>query len=448
MGQPAPPVDDIVSDLISLIEDKRARVGIIGLGYVGLPLLLTFAAKGFTLLGFDVDDTKIAQLKRGCSYISHIPAARVREAFTGGTSDATSDLGRLSEADAILVCVPTPLGPHGEPDLGSVEATARAIATVLRRGQLVVLESTTYPGTTSELLKPILETSGLRCGKDFFLAYSPEREDPGNPEFSTSGIPKVVGGVTPACAQVAARLYEAIAPRVVLVSSPEVAEATKMLENIFRAVNVGLVNELKVLFQRMGIDIWEVIDAASTKPFGFMRFTPGPGLGGHCLPIDPYYLTWRAREFGVPTRFIELAGEINTSMPAYVVSRLMEELNARGKCLKGSRILLLGMAYKPNVDDLRESPTLRLIELLRAQGAEVSYNDPHIPRLHRTRRYDFDMSSVELTTETLGSSDCVVVVTDHAAYDWEFIVEHAGLILDTRNATRAVQCHREKIRFA
>ena len=448
MCQPAPPVDDIVSDLISLIEDKRARVGIIGLGYVGLPLLLTFAAKGFTLLGFDIDDTKIAQLKTGCSYISHIPAARVREAFTGGTSDATSDFGRLSEADAILVCVPTPLGPHGEPDLGAVETTARAIATALRRGQLVVLESTTYPGTTSELVKPILETSGLRCGKDFFLAYSPEREDPGNPEFSTSGIPKVVGGVSPACLQVAARLYEAIVPRVALVSSPEVAEATKMLENIFRAVNVGLVNELKVLFQRMGIDIWEVIDAASTKPFGFMRFTPGPGLGGHCLPIDPYYLTWRAREFGVPTRFIELAGEINTSMPAYVISRLVEELNKRGKCLRGSRILVLGMAYKPNVDDLRESPTLRLIELLRTQGAEVSYNDPHIPRLHRTRRYDFAMSSVELTAETLGSSDCVVIVTDHAAYDWEFIVEHAGLTLDTRNATRAVQGHREKIRFA
>jgi UDP-N-acetyl-D-glucosamine dehydrogenase len=430
------------------IEGREAKVAVVGLGYVGLPLAMLFAEKGFQVLGFDTDQTKVDQLNAGRSYIGHIPEDRVGRVIAGGKLEATADFSRLAEPEAILICVPTPLTRHREPDLSYVEQTARSIAASLRPGQLVVLESTTWPGTTREVVSPLLEAKGLVCGKEFFLAYSPEREDPGNPKFSAANIPKVVGGITPECTRAAAALYRAIVPEVVPVSSPEVAESTKQLENIFRAVNVGLVNELKMLFHRMGIDVWEVIEAASTKPFGFMPFTPGPGLGGHCLPIDPYYLTWRARQFDFPTRFVELAGEINTGMPGYVISRLTYELNREGKCLKGARILLLGMAYKPDVDDLRESPALRLIELLREQGACVSYNDPHIPRLHRTRQYDFDMSSVELTPETLASMDCVVVVTNHKVYDWDSIAKHAALILDTRNATRAVSLHREKIKFA
>ena len=434
--------------VLQKIESRDALVGVIGLGYVGLPLAMLFAEREFQVLGFDVDETKVRDLNAGRSYIGHIPEDRVGKAVSIGRLEATSDFSRLGEPDAILICVPTPLTRHREPDLSYVAQTAESIAAALRRGQLVVLESTTWPGTTREVVKPLLEESGMVCGEGFFLAYSPEREDPGNARYSTATIPKVVGGITPECTRVAAALYRAIVPEVIPVSTPEVAESTKQLENIFRAVNVGMVNELKMLFHRMGIDIWEVIDAASTKPFGFMPFTPGPGLGGHCLPIDPYYLAWRARQFDVPTRFIELAGEINTGMPAYVVARLAEELNQKGKCLKGARVLLLGMAYKPDVDDLRESPALRLIHLLREQGAQVSYNDPHIPRLHRTRQYDFDMSSVELTPEALSSADCVVVVTNHRAYDWDLIVRCAGLVLDTRNATRAVTCHREKIKFA
>jgi UDP-N-acetyl-D-glucosamine dehydrogenase len=441
-------VSSTAEALLQKIEGRNALVGVVGLGYVGLPLAMLFAEKGFQVLGFDVDETKVSDLNAGRSYIGHIPEDRVKAAVGAGRLKATSDFTRLGEPDAILICVPTPLTRHREPDLSYVVQTAESIAAALRRGQLVVLESTTWPGTTREVVKPLLDENGMACGREFFLAYSPEREDPGNAQYSTATIPKVVGGITPECTRVAVALYRAIVPEVIPVSSPEVAESTKQLENIFRAVNVGLVNELKMLFHRMGIDVWEVIDAASTKPFGFMRFTPGPGLGGHCLPIDPYYLTWRARQFDVPTRFVELAGEINTGMPGYVVSRLVEELNQAGKCLKGARILLLGMAYKPDVDDLRESPTLRLIDLLRAQGAQVSYNDPHIQRLHRTRQYDFDMSSVELTPEELSSADCVVVVTNHRAYDWDSIVEHARLIIDTRNATKQVSQHREKIRYA
>ncbi len=439
---------DLGENLLRKIQGRDALVGVIGLGYVGLPLAMLFADRGFQVLGFDVDEAKVSDLNAGRSYIGHIAQDRVKAAVDKGKLEATSDFSRLGEPDAILICVPTPLTRHREPDLSYVTRTTESIAAALRRGQLVVLESTTWPGTTREVVKPVLEEGGMVCGEEFFLAYSPEREDPGNVQYSTATIPKVVGGITPECTEVAAALYGAIVPEVIPVSSPEVAESTKQLENIFRAVNVGLVNELKMLFHRMGIDVWEVIDAASTKPFGFMRFTPGPGLGGHCLPIDPYYLTWRARQFDVPTRFIELAGEINTGMPGYVVARLAEELNQKGKCLKGARILLLGMAYKPDVDDLRESPTLRLIHLLREQGAEVSYNDPHIQRLHRTRQYDFDMSSVELTPETLSSADCVVIVTNHRAYDWDSIVEHAQLIIDTRNATKQVSQHREKIRYA
>jgi UDP-N-acetyl-D-glucosamine dehydrogenase len=434
--------------LPALIETRQATVGVIGMGYVGLPLAMLFARAGFGVIGFDTDQRKVDQLNAGRSYIKHIAAAGISDLLHQGALSASHDFTRLAEADAVLVCVPTPLTPNREPDLSCVIKTAEAIAAALRRGQLVVLESTTWPGTTREVVKPILERTGLRCGEDFHLAYSPEREDPGNPRYTAADIPKVVGGVTPECTRIAATLYGAAVSRVVSVSSPDVAESTKQLENIFRAVNVGLVNELKVLFHRMGISIWEVIEAASTKPFGFMPFTPGPGLGGHCLPIDPYYLTWRARQFEVPTRFIELAGEINTAMPAYVVSRLAEELNREGKCLSRSKILLLGMAYKPNVDDLRESPTLKLIELLREQGAKVCYNDPHIPRLHPTRHYDYDLVSQELTPDALMGADCVVIVTDHAAYDWEYIVTHARLVLDTRNATKEVGHGRERIRFA
>lgn len=438
----------LAEELLGKIEGRRAMVAVIGLGYVGLPLALVFAGKGFRVLGFDVDEGKVERLNAGESYIKHIESQAIGAAVRAGRLSATGDFGRLGEPEAILICVPTPLDAHRDPDLSHVERTAEAIARRLRPGQLVVLESTTWPGTTSELVRPILEAAGLRCGEEFFLAYSPEREDPGNPEHSASAIPKVVGGVTPRCLEVAAALYEAAVPAVVRVSSPEVAEATKQLENIFRSVNVGLVNELKVLFQRMGINIWEVIEAASTKPFGFMPFRPGPGLGGHCLPIDPFYLSWRARRYEVPTRFIELAGEINSAMPAYVVSRVADALNEVGKPVRGSRVLLLGMAYKPNVDDLRESPTLKLIELLRAKGAQVSYNDPHIPEVHPTRHYNFDLRSAPLTAETLAGADCVVVVTDHAAYDWGFIVEHASLVVDTRNATRGVREHREKIHLA
>ncbi|MFB3880145.1 MAG: nucleotide sugar dehydrogenase [Armatimonadota bacterium] len=434
--------------LLERIETREATVGVIGMGYVGLPLAMLLARTGFAVTGFDVDRRKVDELTAGRSYIKHIPADAVGELIAEGSLTASHDFARLAEPDAILICVPTPLTANREPDLSYVTGTAEAIGAVLRKGQLVVLESTTWPGTTREVVKPILERAGLRCGEDFHLAYSPEREDPGNPRYSAADIPKVVGGMTPECTRVAAALYGAAVPRVVSVSSPEVAESTKQLENIFRAVNVGLVNELKVLFQRMGINVWEVIEAASTKPFGFMPFTPGPGLGGHCLPIDPYYLTWRARQFEAPTRFIELAGEINTAMPGYVVSRLAEELNHAGKCLSRSKVLLLGMAYKPNVDDLRESPTLKLIELLRKQGATVSYNDPHIPQLHRTRHYDYDLASQELTQTALREADCVVIVTDHAAYKWDYIVEHAQLVLDTRNATRDVRRHRDRIRFA
>jgi len=433
------------SDLLEKIRTRSAVVSVIGLGYVGLPLAMLFAERGFHVLGFDTDAKKMAQLNSGQSYIGHISSDRVQAALAIGRLSSTSHPERLAEADAIIICVPTPLTAHREPDMSYIEGTARTLAEILRRGQLVSLESTTYPGTTSELLLPTLEATGLRCGHDFFLAYSPEREDPGNPNFSTATIPKVVGGVTPACLELADALYSAVVPNTVRVSSTEAAEAVKQLENIFRAVNVGLVNELKILFQRMGIQIWEVIEAASTKPFGFMKFTPGPGLGGHCVPVDPFYLTWKARQYDVPMRFIELAGEINTSMPTYVVSRVAEALNDHSKCLRGARILLLGIAYKPDVDDLRESPSLRLIELRRERGAVVSYNDPHIPKLHRTRRYDFDLASQELTAEMLAAADCVLIVTDHAAYDWTFIVRHAALIVDTRNATRNVAEGRDKI---
>jgi len=417
--------------LIEKIKTKQAKVGVIGLGYVGLPLVIEFCKAGFEVVGFDIDEEKIKILKRGESYIKHIDGGGIAQILPKFTP--TSDFSKLSEVDCIIICVPTPLNRYREPDMSYVFNTGETIAKYLQKEQLVVLESTTYPGTTDEDLRKILEKSGLKAGVDFYLAYSPEREDPGNKEFTTSRIPKVVGGYTPRCLEVAKTLYEQVFVKVVPVSSTKVAEATKLLENIYRAVNIALVNELKILFDKMGIDIWEVIEAAKTKPFGFQAFYPGPGLGGHCIPIDPFYLTWKAREYDFHTRFIELAGEINTSMPYYVVQKTVDALNERGISIKGAKILILGVAYKKDVDDLRESPSLVLIDLFSEKGAIVDYNDPYIPELPKTRKYKFDKKSVPLTPENLSNYDCVVVATDHSVYDPDFIVKHANLIIDTRN---------------
>ena len=435
----------LAAHFVARIEDRSAVVAVIGLGYVGLPLVELFAGRGFRVIGFDIDPVKVAKLQAGESYIGHIDSTRVRDLRASGRFEATFDFNRLSEPDAILICVPTPLGDHREPDLGPVVNTGRAIARRLRLGQLVVLESTTYPGTTRDVLRPVLESGDLRAGSDFFLAYSPEREDPGNAEHSAGRIPKVVGGFDPDSARIANALYAAVVPTIVPVSSCEVAEACKILENTYRAVNIALVNELKVVFTQMGLDVWEVIDAAKTKPFGFQAFYPGPGLGGHCIPIDPFYLAWAARQYETNTRFIELAGEINTAMPEYVVSRVVSALNDRRKPLNGSRVLVLGAAYKKDVDDPRESPAFELIERLHRGGAIVSYNDPHIPELPPMRRYSLRMSSLALTPETLAQQDCVLICTDHSAYDWTWIVEHSALVVDTRGATRLVVDGREKI---
>ncbi len=425
-------------NLLSKIDSATVRVGIIGLGYVGLPLARAFAERGIAVLGFDVDPAKIAKLERGQSYIGHIPDSMVRQMREQGF-EATQSFERLDEPDAIIICVPTPLTEAREPDLTYIVKSAQAIGARLRPGQLVVLESTTYPGTTREVVLPLLTTRGLEPGRDFFLAFSPEREDPGNPQFSAPTIPKVVGGLEAASLELAAALYSKVIVKVVSVSSPEVAEACKILENTYRAINIALVNELKMLYDRMGINVWEVIEAAKSKPFGFQAFYPGPGLGGHCIPIDPFYLTWVARKHGLATRFIELAGEINTSMPSYVVSKVADALNEDGKPVKGSKITLLGMAYKKDVDDPRESPGFELVDLLLHKGAIVNYNDPHIPVLPSMRHYPhLKMASQELTPEYLQSQDCVVVVTDHSAYDWSWIGQHAPLIIDTRNAMKNV----------
>lgn len=439
---------EFTADLLRKIRSRQARVGIIGLGYVGLPLARAFSAKGFSVLGFDIDSTKVTRLQSGQSYIGHIAAAVIGEMRQRGF-EATHRFDRLVEADAVLLCVPTPLTEAREPDLQYVVGSAKAVAACLRPGQLVVLESTTYPGTTRDVVRPILEAGGLSAGTDFFLAFSPEREDPGNTTFSGPSIPKVVGGLDPASLKVAEALYGAVIDRVITVSNPEVAEACKILENTYRAVNIALVNELKVLYDRMGINVWEVIDAAKTKPFGFQAFYPGPGLGGHCIPIDPFYLTWLARRHGLSTRFIELAGEINTTMPAFVVDKIADALNARSKPVKGRKITLLGMAYKKDVDDPRESPGFELMDLLLRKGAQVSYNDPHIPRLPRMRRYpELHMLSQSLTPDFIHAQDAMVIVTDHSAYNWPEIVEHASLVVDTRNATRNVTAHRERIVMA
>ena len=431
--------------LLERIKSREARVGVVGLGYVGLPLGLAFAESGFRVTGFDIDPSKIARLEKGESYLKHIPSDPVRRLTREKKLAATSDFSRAAEMDCIVVCVPTPLTAAREPDMTFITRTAESLAPFVHPDQLYVLESTSYPGTTDEVFKPILEQGGLKAGVDFHLAFSPEREDPGNPNFNTRTIPKIVGGYSPACQEVALALYASSLEKVVAVSSTRVAEMAKLLENIFRCVNIALVNELKMLCDRMDMDIWEVIGAASTKPFGFMPFYPGPGLGGHCIPIDPFYLTWKAREFEFQTRFIELAGDINTQMPRYVVDRTMRELNKRAKPLNGARILVLGVAYKSDVDDMRESPSVRVIELLQQEGAVVSYHDPHVPRIPPMRDHHLEMSSVPLTSEALSQCDAVLILTGHAAVDYERVVERAPLVVDTRNATRSVKTGREKI---
>jgi len=437
--------------LLDKILAKNAVVGICGLGYVGLPLALTFGEKGFPVIGFDIDRRKVDAIEQGHSYIKHIASDRIARATTAEKPfSATMDFRKAAKADALIMCVPTPLNANREPDMTYIENTARAIGPYLRSGQLVVLESSTYPGTTDEVVKPILEKlSGLRAGIDFFLAFSPEREDPGNPSFNTATIPKVVGGLTQQCTELACALYASAITKVVPVKGTREAELTKLLENIFRCVNIALVNEMKLLCERMNIDLWEVIDAAKTKPFGFMPFYPGPGLGGHCIPIDPFYLTWKAREFEFNTRFIELAGEINWQMPHHVVERTMDALNQQGKVLKGANVLILGLAYKKNIDDLRESPSIRLIELFRERGAQVSYHDPYCPKMKEMRhqpKYMLEMESVPL--ETAKEADVVVIATDHDCVDYQQLVRDAKLVIDTRNATRNVTFGRDKVHTA
>ena len=417
--------------LIKKLDDRSAVIGIIGMGYVGLPLMLRFTDVGYRVLGIDIDPDKVAKLNRGESYIEHIPSARLDAARKKGFR-ATADFAECREADALIICVPTPLDKYREPDLSFVIGTTESIVPHLRAGQIVSLESTTYPGTTDEELKPRIEARGLQVGRDVFLVFSPEREDPGNPSFDTRTIPKVCGGVTPACLEAGIALYRQAIDRVVSVSSTRAAEMTKLLENIHRAVNIGLVNEMKIIADRMGIDIHEVIRAAATKPFGFVPYWPGPGLGGHCIPIDPFYLTWKAREYGLNTRLIELAGEINRAMPEWVIAKLADALNDRGRALKGAKVLVLGIAYKKNVDDMRESPAVELMERLVKKGARVDYADPHVPVFPKMREHRFDLKSVALTPENLAAYDACLVATDHDAFDYPLIQKHAKLIVDSR----------------
>jgi len=418
------------------ISNKTAVIGIIGLGYVGLPLMLAYTAKGYKVIGFDIDLFKVDSINCGNSYIDHIEASQVQEAKDNGLIDATDDFSRISEVEAIILCVPTPLNKHYEPDLSYITNTMEMIIPHLRSGQVVSLESTTYPGTTEEELRPRIESRGLKIGVDIYLVYSPEREDPGNAEYSSKNIPKVVGGSTPACLEVGTKLYQSAVTEVIPVSSTQVAEFTKLLENIYRSVNIGLVNELKIVAEKMGINIWEVINAAATKPFGFKAFYPGPGLGGHCIPIDPFYLTWKAKEYGLHTRFIELSGEINRSMPTYVVQSTMNALNTHKKSVNGSKVLLVGLAYKEDVDDMRESPTFELMDLLEEKGALVSYYDPHILRIGKTREHANrqGMQSIEWNKESLSQFDAAIISTDHKAVNLDELVMHLDLIVDTRNA--------------
>ncbi len=438
---------DARAKLLEKIKDKSAVVGIIGLGYVGLPLAIHFGQKGFRIIGFDIDARKVEKLHHGESYIKHIPIEPISEMISRKQFSGSTDFSRLGKADCILICVPTPLTDKMEPDLTYLLDTTETVTKNLRNGQLVILESTTYPGTTEEMMLPRLEAGGMKAGRDFFLAYSPEREDPGNKHFTTATTPKVVGGVTDACLDVATALFNCIT-RAVPVSSTRAAELTKLLENTYRSVNIALVNELKILAHRMGIDLFEVINASATKPFGYAPFYPGPGLGGHCIPIDPFYLSWKAKEFDFSTRFIQLAGEINVSMPYYVVERTAEALNKHKKSLNGSRLLVLGIAYKKDIDDERESPGYVIMKMLLEKGAEVMYNDPWIPLLKPTRKHNFTKKTVPLTPETLSQADAVIILTDHSAYDFSEIVRHSKLVIDTRNATAGVSEGREKIVMA
>ena len=431
----SPSAGPAVAEFMALVDQRKARIGILGLGYVGIPLALRFHEVGYPVLGFDIDDQRIAELNAGESPIRHIPSKDIAAMVAGGF-EATSDFSRIAEVEAIIICVPTPLSRHREPDLSYIVETMKAVTPHMRAGQMLSLESTTWPGTTEEVLRPFIDSRGFTIGEDFFLVYSPEREDPGNPNFSTHSIPKVVGGSTPACRQVGERLYGAAVDKIVPVSSTQAAELTKLLENIHRAVNIGLVNEMKIIADKMDIDIFEVIDAAKTKPFGFTAYYPGPGLGGHCIPIDPFYLTWKAKEYGLSTHFIELAGEINRDMPEWVVAKIADALNDREKSLKGSRILCLGIAYKRDVDDTRESPSVLVMEILRARGAVVEYSDPYAPAFPKMREHSFDLTSVELTPAALASFDAVVVLTDHSDFDYADILKHADLIIDTRGKYR------------
>ena len=431
--------------LLERIKAREITVGIAGMGYVGVPLMRTFGDAGFKCLGLDIDPVKVKKLNAGQSYIKHIGSGFLKKLIKQGRFKATTNPGDLRRCGAVLMCVPTPLSDTRDPDMGFVVNTSKTIAANLQPGQLIVLESTTYPGTTRELIQPILEGGGLKAERDFYLAYSPEREDPGRKDFTTSTIPKVVGGIGPKSSRIAAALYGAAISEVVPVTTCDVAESAKILENVYRCVNIALINEMKILMDRLGINVWEVVEAAATKPFGFQPFFPGPGLGGHCIPIDPFYLTWKARSVGMSTRFIELAGEINTHMPEYVVRRTSEALNGARKPLNGSKILILGLAYKKNIDDCRESPSLELIELLQARGAKVDYNDPYVPRTHKMREYDLKMSSKKLSAKMLAAYDCVLIATDHDDYDYPWIVRHADLIVDTRNATAKCKAGRSKI---
>jgi UDP-N-acetyl-D-glucosamine dehydrogenase len=438
----------LIKKLLQDIQDKKILVGVVGLGYVGLPLCREFVRGGAKVLGFDVDPTKTKAIKAKKTYIEHIPDEVIAEMVDSKLFSATTNFDRLSEPDAILIAVPTPLNIMREPDLTYVEKSCEAISTRLRKGQLIVLESTTYPGTTKEIMKPILEKgSGLKAGKDFFLAYSPEREDPGRTNYTTQTIPKVVGGLDKTSLKLACEVYRIAIDHPVPVSTCEVAEAAKILENTYRCVNIALVNELKMLFDKMGIDVWEVVRAASTKPFGFKAFYPGPGLGGHCIPIDPFYLSWKAREYDVATRFIELAGEINVGMPEWVINKVMHALNDKGKAVKGSRILLLGIAYKPNVDDDRESPSYKLWELLAEKGAKVDYHDPHVPSIRPTREYPkfAGIKSKALTPAAIAKYDCVLISTDHAKVDYALVLKNAKLVVDTRNALAGVRASKKNV---
>ena len=432
--------------LIEKIKQKEAVIGIIGLGYVGLPLVREFCRVKFNVIGFDIDNEKICNLMAGKSYIKHFPSKIIKEWLSSKNFTATDNFSKLKDVDVVIICVPTPLKIHREPDLSFVFETTKTIAKYLHKNQLVVLESTTYPGTTDEDMRKILEKTGLKAGVDFFLAFSPEREDPHNEYYNTKNIPKIVGGYTPECLDAAKTLYDQIVDKTIPVSSSKVAEAAKLLENIYRAVNIALVNELKMLFDKMDIDIWEVIEAAKTKPFGFAAFYPGPGLGGHCIPIDPFYLTWKAREFNFATRFIELAGEINTNMPHYVVENTADLLNSNGKRIKDSKILILGLAYKKDLDDIRESPSLEIMELLQEKGASVDYNDPYVPKIPKLRKYKLNKNSIELTAENLNKYDCVVISTDHNVYNPDLIAKNAKLIVDTRNLIKNYPEYGNKIK--